>query len=239
MLTMIWRHSLFLSRSKATRANAPFLRDEIGMAIVEFALVFPVLLMLLLALVEVSNIVTANRRLQVVANAMAQMITQSSTGIVNYVDVQFAIDSTMVLFPLVLSDSAQKGIAWGNDISVTISSVVFSLQNPQCASNCIYNANVAWSGGSQKRPCNFDLTATADTAAASSTTLPTDVYGPGSLVVADVVYNYTPSIWRNALPTLRLSKSVYLQPRYIPPTSYIHYAVISGDNGIASSCPGY
>jgi len=233
------RHSLFNSRCKARRPDPPFLRDEIGMAIVEFALVFPVLLMLLLALVEVSNAVTANRRLQVVANAMAQMITQSSTGVVNYVDVQFAIDSTMVLFPLVLSDSAQKRISWGNDISVTVSSVVFSLQNPQCTSNCIYNANVAWSGGAQKRPCNFNLTATADTAAPSLTTLPTDVYGPGSLVVADVVYNYTPSVWPNALLTLKLSKSVYLQPRYIPPTSYIHYAVISGDNGVASSCPGY
>lgn len=233
------RHSLFSSPLKAKRENATFVRDEIGMAVVEFALIFPVLLLLLLALVEVSNLVTANRRLQVVANAMAQMITQSSTGVVNYVDIQFAVNSTMVLFPLVLSDSAQKGISWGNDISVTISSIVFSLQNSQCTSNCIYNANVAWSGGGQRRPCNFNLTASNDTAAPSLTTLPTDVYGPGSLVVADIVYNYTPSIWPNVLPTIRLSKSVYLQPRYIPPTSYIHYAVISGDNGIASSCPGY
>ena len=232
-------HSLPLSCIKAVHKKAAFRRNENGMAMVEFGLIFPVLVTLLLALVEVSNLATSNRRLQVVANSITQMITQSSTGVVNYVDVQFAIDSTMVLFPLVLSDSANKGISWSSDISVTVSSVVFSLQNALCTSNCTYNAKVAWSGGSNKRPCNFNLTATPDTATPSSTTLPTDVYGPGSLIVADVVYTYKPWIWLTLLPAITVSKSVYLAPRYIPPTSYIKYSVIAGDNGVASSCPGF
>lgn len=213
--------------------------DDRGIAATEFALVFPMLILLLLGIVETTNVVTANRRLQVVAGSIAQMFTQSTSGSVNYVDVHFAFDSTMVLFPLVLSDSNAKSVSWGNDISVTASSIVFTLQNSACTSNCIYNANVAWSAGSNKRPCGVTLTSAANSAPSNPNSLPTDSFGPGSMIVVDVSYQYTPAIMPKLIPKLTLSKSVYLRPRYIQPTSYIKYSVVSGDDGISSVCKGY
>lgn len=217
-----------------------------GAVTIEFSLVAPILLFFLLALVEVTNMITAARRLESVANSMSQMITQSSTGSVNYIDVNFAMDSTMVLFPHVLSDSYAKGVAWKNDISLTLSSVVFyppsvnPVNKVQCKTPINgFCANVAWSGGSNPRPCATNLAAAADSATPSSTALPTDAFGAGSIVVADVVYTYTPVFLSTVLPQITISRSAYVRPRYIPPTSYIAYSVIAGDNGIASSCTGY
>lgn len=220
-----------------------FAGDRRGVAAVEFAFVFPVALMLMLGVFEFANVITAGRRLEVVAGSIGQMLTQTSTGSVIWADVQFAMDSTMVLFPTVLSDSHAKGVAWGQDISVTASSIVFSKQNPSCTSNCVYNANVAWSAGSAKRPCDVNgqpqITPVADASAPSPTTLPTDAYGPVSLVVVDVLYNYRPILWNKAFPPFALKRSTYIRPRYIPPTSYIAYSVIPGDTGIATKCTGY
>jgi hypothetical protein len=61
-----------------------------------------------------------------VATTVVEMLTQNGTGTVNYVDLHFAVDSTMVIFPQILQDAAQKHVSWGNDIEVSIASVVFT-----------------------------------------------------------------------------------------------------------------
>jgi hypothetical protein len=50
----------------------------------------------------------------------------------------------------------------------------------------------SWNSAPNKRTCGVLLTSVPDTAAPSKTTLPADVFGPGSLIVVDIVYNYTP-----------------------------------------------
>jgi hypothetical protein len=86
----------------------------------------------MLGSVEAARLITFARRVTLVATTAVEMLTQNGTGTVNYVDLHFAVDSTMVIFPQILQDAAQKHVSWGNDIEVSIASVVFT-PNPSPA----------------------------------------------------------------------------------------------------------
>ena len=228
-----------LVRQYLQNSSGLFLRDRSAMAAVEFALVLPVLILLVLGGSELGNFLHATRRVGVVANSIGQMLTRTTSGSVNYIDVSFARDSAMVLYPQVLAAAAAQGQAWTQLMSVSMSSVVMTATPTSCTSNCTYTAHVAWSGGPAPRSCSATLNSANDTAAPSATALPADSFGPGSLIVTDVAYTYAPIFGTAFLPTITIKRSSYIQPRYVAPTSYIKYSVITGDNGIASSCPGY
>ncbi len=210
--------------------------DRAGSVAVEFAIVVPMLALLLAGLYQAWMLTVVNRELDAVPASIAQMLTQTTTGAVNDDDLAFTASSAMVLFPTVLSDAASKGLSWSDDIGITISSVVFSQQ-----ANGAYQAEVAWSRGTSKRPCGTPLTGAADTATPSPTTLPQDLFGVGSLIVVDVVFTYSPSFLPTTFmpqSTYTFKKSVYLQPRYIAAPSYITHSAKDAD-GATTLCPGY
>jgi len=234
-------------------AASKFWHAQKAIAAAEFALVLPILITVMLGSVEVARLIIFARNVTQVANTAVEMLTEttaatgSGTVTVNYIDLHFAADSTMVIFPQILQDAAQKGISWNNDISISMASVCFGSSatacTPACTSNCTY-ANVVWTSGpaSEKRQCGVSLTAAPDTAAPSKTTLPADVFGPGSIIVVDIVFNYTPMFGLGLFGTIPIKRSAYVAPRYVPATSsinYIKYAVISGDDGMGTECPGF
>jgi TadE-like protein len=233
--------------AKLYRRAKEFWRARQAIAATEFALVLPLLVVLMLGSVEVARVIIAARNVTLVATTAVEMLSQNGTGKVNYADLHFATDSTMVIFPQILQDAAQKGISWKNDISVSITGVLFTPNPPTCTSSCSYNANVVWNSGPNKRTCGGLLTSAPDTAAPSKTTLPADVFGPGSLIVVDIVYNYTPmfgsaftALFGSPLfGTIPIARSAYLAPRYVQLPKYIKYAVVSGDDGIGAECPAY
>jgi hypothetical protein len=235
--------------AKLCRRAKEFWRARQAIAATEFALVLPLLLMLMLGSVEVSRVIIAARSVTAVATTAVEMLSQNGTGNVSYVDLHFASDSTMVIFPQILQDAKQKGISWKNDISISMAGVCFGSSPTTCACmpTCTY-ANVVWNSGSNKRTCGVNLTSAPDTAAPSKTTLPADVFGPGSLIVVDIVYNYTPmfgsvftALFGSPLfGTVPIARSAYLAPRYIQLPRYIKYNnTVSGDDGIGAECPGY
>ena len=211
-----------------------------GLAAVEFSMAMPVLLVALLGFFELNRYITMTRKLEATANSIAEMLTQSQNGVITPVDVTFAKDSTMVLFPAVLSDSARKGVPWGNDISVAMSSIVFSKVNAACNSNCIYNAQVAWSSGANavSRPCNKLLTPVPDTQSPSPTTLAIDAFGPVPVIAVDIAFNYTPLFAASFMPPLTIKRSAFMQPRYTPGDAYLKYSVAGGD-ALVTTCPGF
>ncbi len=217
------------------RAKArSFAVETSATSLVEFAVAAPVLIALLLGAVELNNEITAGRRLDQASYSIAQIVSEAPDppGTITETDLQMANDSAMVVFPLVLSDSSAKGESWSSDVSITISNVVMTQK-----SNGTYKAEVAWSWGANKRPCNKNLKpATSDDATPTTTTLPPDAYAPGSIVVVDVVYNYTPLFMAKLFNGIAMSRSTFLQPRNVPPTSYI---IHSGAAGGATLCPGY
>ena len=222
--------------AKLYRRAKEFWRARQAIAATEFALVLPLLVILMLGSVEAARLIVSARKVTLVATTAVEMLTQNGTGKINYVDLHFATDSTMVIFPQILQDAAQKGISWKNDISVSMASVVFTPNPSTCTSNCSYNANVVWNSGPNKRTCGVLLVSATDTATPNNTKLPADVFGPGSIIVVDVLFNYTPIFGLGLFGTIPIARSAYLAPRYVP---LIKYAVVSGDDGVGAECPGY
>jgi Flp pilus assembly protein TadG len=239
--------------AKLYRRAKEFWRARQAIAATEFALVLPLLVLLMLGSVEVARVIIAARNVTAVAATAVEMLSENITKKVDYVDLDFAVASTMVIFPQILQDAVQKGISWKNDISISIAGVCFGSSPTTCACtpNCT-NANVVWNSGPNKRTCGVNLTWAPDTAVPSKTTLPADVFpvtpSPGaSLLVVDIVYNYTPmfgsaftALFGSPLfGTIPIARSAYLAPRYVQFPNYITYSVVSGDDGIGAECPGY
>ena len=222
--------------AKLRQSVMAFCRARQAIAAAEFALVLPLFVTLMLGSVEVARLITFARKVTLVATTAVEMLSQNGTGTVNYIDLDFAIDSTMVIFPQILQDAAQKEIPWNNDIAISMASILFTPNPSTCTSNCSYVANVVWNSGPNKRTCGVQLTPVPDTSVPSKTTLPTDVFGPGSLIVVDIVFNYTPIFGLGLFGTIPIARSAYLAPRYVP---LIKYVVASGDDGIGAECPGY
>jgi Flp pilus assembly protein TadG len=111
----------------APRSRQPlkqFWEARQAIAAVEFALVLPLLVILMLGSVEAARLITFARRVTLVTTTAVEMLTQNGTGTVNYIDLHFAVDSTMVIFPQILQDAALKHVSWSNDIAISIASVV-------------------------------------------------------------------------------------------------------------------
>ena len=240
--------------AKLYRRAKEFRRARQAIAATEFALALPLLVMLMLGSVETARAIIAARSVTAVATTAVEMLSQNGTKKVNYIDLHFATDSTMVIFPQMLQDAARKGVSWNKDISVSIAGVLFTGLPENCITTCTsYTANVVWNSGANKRTCGVLLTSAADTAAPSTTTLPADVFpiapSPGaSLLVVDIVYNYTPifgstftALFGSPLfGTIPIARSAYLAPRYVQFPKYIQYDnSVSGDDGIGAECPQY
>jgi len=241
--------------AKLYRRAKAFWPARQAIAATEFALVLPLLVLLMLGSVETARVIISARDVTAVATTAVEMLSQNGTGKVTYVDLHFATDSTMVIFPQMLQDAARKGISWKNDISVSIAGVLFERKPAGCTSTCTsYDANVVWNSGPNKRTCGVLLTSAPDTATPSKTTLPTDVFpvAPaqpgGSLIVVDIVYNYAPifgstftALFGSPLfGTVPIARSAYLAPRYIQSPKYIQYnSAFPGDDGIGAECPQY
>ena len=78
---------------------------------------------------------------------------------------------------------------------------------------------MAWTSG-QGRPCATPLTAAPATAQPDPALLPADTFGPGFLVVADVMFDYVPIFLRSVVGTVRIRRSFYIAPRYVPTIAY-------------------
>jgi Flp pilus assembly protein TadG len=231
---------------------ARFTAAEGAAAAIEFALVLPILVAILLAGSQVVLYVNAGRKVGQVARSISQMISQatppanSTTATVNATDLHFSYDSTLVIFPYLMADAKRQGLAWYADISINFAGIAFtplpgSCNDPTDQSAC-YVASVVWTstgtaqpGGTNYRPCITPQLPAANTAAPNRGTLPRSVFGPASLVVVDVVFTFTPTFAAALLPPLRIARTAYVQPRYASLISFDP----TGNDGIASKCPGY
>ncbi len=227
-----------------------FLSGQTGTSAIEFALVFPVLALLMLAGLQVVLYVNATRRVEMVANSISQMISQAvppnastTTATVNALDLHFSYDSTLVLFPYVMKDAIRKGMAWWQDITIDYASIQFtqvtSLCNGAADQSPCYLASVVWTStgtaGNNNRPCLLPQIAADDSARPTPQTLPRSVFGPGSIIAVDVSFTFVPTFGAQFLPSIQINRSVFVQPRY---AALIKFDPSSND-GIATTCPGY
>jgi len=74
--------------------------------LLEFAVALPFLVLALLGFFEIDRYVSMTRRLEITASSIAEQLSQDT--LVTPVDVTFAQDSMVVLFPAVLATARAK-----------------------------------------------------------------------------------------------------------------------------------
>ncbi|WP_158809143.1 TadE/TadG family type IV pilus assembly protein [Beijerinckia sp. L45] len=192
------------------------------MAALEFAIIMPILVLFMLAGAEAARFIYMSRSITNLAYSLATRVAERTTAY-NFNDAVFDYYSTVVTTPFLLGDSASRGTQWNFDVALTMSSIIFTPTKAGCTSNCAYTAKVAWSVNSPiagQRSCTVPPTAQADTVTTTLTTLPQDIYAAGSIIVADVVYAYTPIFGSKLIPAVTIRRSYFMQPRYQFPVPY-------------------
>lgn len=226
-----------------------FLRDRRGVSALEFAIILPAFLALMAGGIQLVTYIDATRKIDLVANSISQMISQAvpppnlTVATVNSLDLHFSYDAALVLFPYLMKDGPRQGLEWWQAISINFAGIAFTPKKPACASNAspadCYVATVAWTStgtyGGNFRPCLTPQTPAPDAAPPTRFTLPRSAYGPGSVIVVDVVFLFKPTFGSAFLSPVRIARSVYLQPRY---ATLINYDT-TNDDGIAVKCLGF
>ena len=208
-------------------ARTSFLRDTRAVSAIEFAFVTPVLLLFLVAAFDCGRLVYASERVEAVANQIAEMIaetppstsaTTSGDGLVASTDILSFYNSAPFIFPDVLTQATQQSVAWNTLLQLDLASIKFTATPTGCTSSCTYTPKVVWNYGaaSSLRTCSSTITAAADNSPSSPSTLPTDSFGPTSLLVVDVHYTWSPTFGAAYFTPVTFARSVYLNPRYVP-----------------------
>ena len=217
-----------------------FARNRAGAGTVEFALILPIALLLMLMGFDTARYVLTTQRIEEIANTTAEMLAQTGAnssavlpndGAVSDGDLQFYWDSGMFLYPDVAAAASAQGVAWSSLLVVNMTSIKFVASPTGCTSSCTYKPQVVWTTNNH-RPCASTITAVVDSSTPSPSTLPKDVFGSGSIIVVDVTYTWQPTFGAAYLPSFAITRSTYMAPRNV---NIVEAA--SGDN-LASNCSG-
>ncbi|WP_230481078.1 TadE/TadG family type IV pilus assembly protein [Sphingomonas sp. Leaf21] len=159
-------------------------RDTRGVAMVEFALLLPVMLVLYLGGVQLQDGIACNRKVTIAARAAGDLIAQNTTGKISASEVDDNLQvATQVLLPYAASNATVRVTEVGTMNNVS---------------------TVMWSRGLN----------TAANKRGSVVTLPAAMRINGTyFLLAEVTYAYTPPSAFGAIGPLMLKDSIYMIPR--------------------------
>jgi Flp pilus assembly protein TadG len=177
--------------NRVGRSSLDFARDRSGQALIEAALIFPILVGLFLGITEFSEAFTVNRRIEAAANVSADLVarTQSVTT-ADLVGIKSMIDEMIKPYA-----TAKLGLI--------ITSVTTDPGN---------TPSVLWSfaSGADASPH----------AVGSSMTLPAGVTEPSSsIVVSEVQYEFQSTLARLIVGNIQMRARAYFRPRVSPNVS--------------------
>lgn len=212
--------------------------DRVGTSALEFALLAPALVAIALSLYDVTNaaitwwqLASAAQAIDLIATSLAA--TPTLTNVLTASDAVTASTAIYAVRPSLIPATATQ------QFGVTLTSVVLVPTPSGCTSGCSYRADVAWSaslqGNAPARPCGT-LAAAPDGAPASPTTLPVDAFSPSPILIADVMYQFTPLLTTPFGGTFTMREAAYLAPRTGANAAWVRY---SGANWAHVQCPGY
>lgn len=179
-------------RSRFRRALARTLRgarNDAGMAAVEFSLILPILVLLWIGGVEVTQALSVDRRLNNLSSSIGDLVARSK--VVTYNDVT----SIFNIAPGAMFPYSSTGI----QMRVTAVDIDGSA-----------NATVAWSRASGT------TTYTSSNNALMNTLVPAALRVANTQVImAEVYYDYTPAVGYVIIGTKNLSDRMYFVPRLV------------------------
>jgi Flp pilus assembly protein TadG len=163
--------------------------DERGSTAIEAAIILPVLVLIFLGMVEMSQAFTVKRRVQNVASSTADLVAQSQSVTTSDLN-----DIASIGAQLMLPFSS-------TGLTLTITSVVEDTQ-----SKITVQWSCSWSSLSSSANCTAS--------GATYTGLPSGLLNPGqSVIIGQTTYPYTPSIGEFLTGGLTFTASSYYRPR--------------------------
>ncbi len=226
-----------------------FLGAERGVAAIEFAVILPILLVLLLTGTQVVIYINASRKVGQVARSISQMVSQSkppsdnstTTATVNALDLHFSFDAAMVIFPYLLNDAKRQNLSWWGDISINYASIAFTKVTATCNDRPTRApaTRPTWSGRAPARPSlRGELPALLHAAAARRQHGGAEPHRPAALGLRPGhAHRDRRGVQLHAdaglqvFPAIKIARSAYVQPRY---ASLINYDTTNSD-GIATN----
>lgn len=179
-------YSAIVSRLRRFRDN-----DD-GVSAVEFAMLLPLMITIYLGSIEVTQAVSADRKMTLVAGTIGDLVAQASC--VTATDVSSVFDAgKAVLYPY------DSGLMKAVITSVTV--------------DANQNATVAWSKTlNGATPRSGDVTTSIPAALRASA---------GSVIWAEAYYTYVPTIGKVIAPSgISLSEKIFLKPRLSTSVSF-------------------
>jgi Flp pilus assembly protein TadG len=173
-----------------------FRRAEQGLAALEFALVLPVMIVLLFGMVELSSAVFCRTDVAQMASTVADLVAQKNS--VSSSDIQNVYNAAnIILYPY------YKG--GGNGPTIRITSVIYDTTG---GTNDGTRGTVNWSctqAGSGSLP-----------AASNNVTLDKPLLQPGgSVLKVEVAYNYAPQVTQTITGPIQMKDAFYTKPRRV------------------------
>ncbi|HEY3637938.1 MAG TPA: TadE/TadG family type IV pilus assembly protein [Rhizomicrobium sp.] len=168
-----------------------FLRATRGLAAVEFALLAPVLAVLLMGTIELCNALQCRQKVTSETSSVADLVAQASTvSNADLTNIFNAGNSILYPFP-------------AGNVTVVVSSII-NLPNGQN----VVDWSVPYNGGTPLQP-NTQMT------------VPTGVISAGgSAIYVQVSYNYLSPIGNFIIGTINMSDTFYARPRSVPKVTY-------------------
>ncbi|MFC0191518.1 TadE/TadG family type IV pilus assembly protein [Aureimonas pseudogalii] len=218
-----------------------FADERDGSVAIEFAMILPVLLILLLGTFEVSKYIQTNNQVVQVVSMVGQMASQLPAA-AKVADVQRIWSAA----PLIAAEAQRvavrrKASRWSDVLSLTITSIAFTKRIPSCQTDCQYDGNVSWSVGQAPITCGKIYRGGA--IRPTSDVIPDELYGPGSVLHVRASLPYEPYLtgtasfldgMARALTTTMVESSWFL-PRN---ATNIALSAIGAPNPNFTICPG-
>lgn len=173
---------------QAWARTSQFGNGQSGVASIEFAMVVPLMVMMFVGTVELSQAITVDRRVNQVASSTADLIARTKTTTVS------DLNGTMDVIDELMKPYSHT------PLKLTITNVIASTSDET-------NTVVCWSHNYQGGVGNYSQ--------GSSFTLPTGVVEKGeSVLVAEISYTYTPLIFSYFITgAVDFTDTFYLKPR--------------------------
>lgn len=213
-----------------------FTRAQKGVAAIEFALLLPLLVFLMLGSVDLLRFLRIERQLTLAASSIANMLSQRQVGDTTILNFDF--DALQLHFPLSVSQTGQ----YYDKIGHQATSAVFTPSVTGCVQNCQYRADVAWvwpvyNTGLEhmKRKCGT-LAPKPQGASEAGATIPAAMFGPGSVVIVDLSYTFEPLFGSSVVPAIKIFRQGYANARFATPYLVIPATDWAGNN---VRCPGF
>jgi Flp pilus assembly protein TadG len=156
-----------------------------GTAMVEFAFVLPVALVLYYGTLQLQDAIACNRKVTIATRALADLVAQNLTGDTNAAAVDGVLGAT-------------------TQILAPYPSAPATMRVTQVLTDATSRTTVQWSRARGGLPL----------AKGTTVTIPAQMRIPGTyFLLAEVTYAYTPPVFFGDLAALRLGDSLYMLPR--------------------------